>query len=76
MTPEKIKEVIRIHAAWIRGDSDGRRVDLHGADLHGANLHGADLRDSVGLHYQIPQEGDLIVWKQLVLTREEAEEWS
>ena len=37
-----------------------RGADLHGADLRGANLRGADLPD-----FQIPQEGELIVYKKL-----------
>ena len=52
------------------------RADLSGANLSGANLSGADLRDAVlsGAKFdenttfpdfQIPQDGDLIVWKKL-----------
>jgi hypothetical protein len=48
--------------------ADLRSADLSGADLSGANLRSADLRganlkDVRELHYQIPQEGELIVWK-------------
>ena len=36
---------------------------LSGANLSGADLSGADLKDVRELFYQIPQEGELIVWK-------------
>jgi hypothetical protein len=38
-------------------------VDLTRAGLRGADLRGADLTDARGLAYQIPQEGELIVYK-------------
>ena len=38
-------------------------ANLSGADLRSADLSGADLKDVRELHYQIPQEGELIVWK-------------
>jgi len=34
-----------------------------GANLYGASLDGASLENVKGLAYQIPQEGELIVWK-------------
>ena len=40
-----------------------RSADLSGANLIGADLSGADLKDVRELFYQIPQEGELIVWK-------------
>jgi hypothetical protein len=57
-------------------DADLRDADLRGADLRGANLRDADLRganlgdadlgDATRLPgFQIPQEGELIVWKKL-----------
>jgi hypothetical protein len=47
-----------------------RGANLSGADLRGANLSGADLRganlsDCKGLAFQIPQEGELIVYKRV-----------
>ena len=36
---------------------------LRGADLRSANLRSANLKDVRELFYQIPQEGELIVWK-------------
>ena len=38
-------------------------ANLSGADLSGANLSGANLKDVKGLAFQIPQEGELVVWK-------------
>jgi hypothetical protein len=43
MTPEQIKEILRLHAMWQRGDGGGVRANLYGADLSGADLSGADL---------------------------------
>jgi len=40
-----------------------RGANLGGANLYGANLYGANLENVKGLFYQIPQEGELIVWK-------------
>jgi len=37
---------------------------LYGAYLYGANLYGANLECAKGLHFQIPQEGALIVFKK------------
>ena len=39
------------------------RADLTGADLYRASLNGASLENVKNLFYQIPQEGELIVWK-------------
>ena len=39
------------------------RANLYGANLDGANLYGANLENVKNLFYQIPQEGELIVWK-------------
>ena len=49
--------------------ADLRGANLIGANLRGANLIGADLRGAnlIGANlrpYQIPQEGELIVWKK------------
>jgi hypothetical protein len=41
-------------------------ANLSGANLSGANLRGANLSEATGLAYQIPQEGELIVWKRVV----------
>ncbi len=40
-----------------------RGADLRGADLRGADLIEANLIEASLPHFQIPQEGDLIVWK-------------
>jgi len=44
-------------------DADLRGADLRGADLEGADLSGADLRRAQLPPFQIPQDGELIVWK-------------
>ncbi len=41
-----------------------RGAYLGGADLRGANLRGADLSECKLPPFQIPQEGELIVWKK------------
>jgi uncharacterized protein YjbI with pentapeptide repeats len=43
MTHEYLKEVIRLHAEWLRGYQGGKRANLWGANLSGANLSGANL---------------------------------
>ena len=47
MDTEKLKEIVRLHGAWLRGEGGERAnlayADLTGADLTGANLAGADL---------------------------------
>ena len=48
--------------ADLRG-ADLSDADLSDADLRGADLSGAVLRGAEGLAFQIPQEGELIVWK-------------
>ena len=40
-------------------------ANLTGANLTEANLRGADLRGADLPHFQIPQEGELIVWKSV-----------
>jgi hypothetical protein len=42
-----------------------RGANLSYANLYGANLSGADLSDCKGLAFQIPQEGELIVYKRV-----------
>jgi len=54
MTSNKIKEVLKLHAAWLAHIADGERANLNSADLrcadlsnanlYRANLYGADLR--------------------------------
>ena len=43
MDAEKLAEVLRLHAAWLRGEADGVKADMRWARLIGANLSGADL---------------------------------
>ena len=40
-------------------------ANLTNANLQGANLRGANLRGANLPHFQIPQEGELVVWKCL-----------
>jgi hypothetical protein len=42
-THEELREVLRLHALWLQGDSAGTRANLLGADLRGADLSVADL---------------------------------
>jgi hypothetical protein len=43
MTPEEIKHVLELHAAWLGNREGGKKAHLSGADLSGANLSGANL---------------------------------
>ena len=40
----ELKEVVRKHGMWLRGEDGGERADLSGADLSWADLSGANLR--------------------------------
>jgi len=40
---DALTEILRLHLAWLRGETGGRRADLSDANLSGANLSGADL---------------------------------
>jgi hypothetical protein len=42
-TPEQLKEILNLHAAYLRGEAAGTRANLRGANLYGAYLAGADL---------------------------------
>ena len=44
---ENVRGIIRLHAAWVRGEPGGRRADLTRADLTRADLTGAVLTDAV-----------------------------
>jgi len=49
VNPEKLKEILDAHEAWLNDPATGkeanlRGVDLRGADLKEANLRGVDLR--------------------------------
>jgi hypothetical protein len=46
MTPEQLKEVIRLHGLWLKGCKTGQRAYMSGADLWGADLSRADLSDA------------------------------
>ena len=41
-----LKEALDAHAAWVRGEPEGKRANLRDADLRGANLRDANLRDA------------------------------
>ena len=43
MTPEAIKETLRLHKLWLNDAPEGKKADLRGADLSGAYLSGANL---------------------------------
>lgn len=42
-----LQDILAAHAAWLRGEADGKRADLRRADLEGATLTGVDLRRAV-----------------------------
>ena len=44
MAATDLTEILRLHALWLAGDTNGKRANLSGANLSGANLSGADLR--------------------------------
>ena len=44
MEVDKLKEILKLHKLYLKGDSSGVRAYLGGADLGGAYLGGADLR--------------------------------
>jgi hypothetical protein len=44
MELNEIKEHLRLHSMWLRGEAGGKKANLYGANLYGANLYGADLR--------------------------------
>ena len=48
MKTDELKQILDIHAKWVRGESGASRANLSGANLYGANLcranlYGADL---------------------------------
>ena len=75
VTPDMLPRVkLGLAVKWARENgADLRGADLRGAYLRGADLRGADLRgaylgDAKNLKlppFQIPQEGELVVWKKL-----------
>jgi len=46
MNAEKLVEILRAHADWLRDPAKGIRADLSDADLRNANLSDADLSDA------------------------------
>lgn len=43
MKLEELKEQLRLHTLWVRGETGGARANLSGANLSGADLSGANL---------------------------------
>ena len=39
----ELKEILRLHRLWLRGEADGKQADLLILELSGADLSGADL---------------------------------
>jgi len=74
MNADELQAVLENHKKWSINNEEGKRAYLRGADLRGANLRDADLRDAdlrdADLrgaklpHYQIPQHGELRVYKK------------
>ena len=50
MEDKKLKEILKKHEKWLKGEEDGERADLRYADLRSANLRSADLH-SADLRY-------------------------
>ena len=46
MTKDELKQVLAVHAKWVRGEVGGVQANLSGANLSGANLRSADLRSA------------------------------
>ena len=42
-TPEQLREILNLHAKWLRNDPAGQRANLRGANLTGADLTRANL---------------------------------
>ena len=64
MNADELQAVLENHKKLISGIKDGRRAYLRGAYLQGANLQGANLQGAKLPHYQIPQHGELRVYKK------------
>jgi len=46
ISADKVEDILKAHALWIVGDSQGEKADLRRADLWGADLREADLREA------------------------------
>jgi len=60
MTTEQIQEMLTKHGLWQQGKAEGERANLRDANLRGAYLRGAYLPS-----FQIPQHGELRVYKKV-----------
>ena len=47
MNPDQLKETLRLHSLWLKGDPAGKRANLSGANLRSANLYDADLSGAI-----------------------------
>ena len=45
-TPEQLREILNLHAKWLRNDPAGQRANLTDANLTRADLRGANLTDA------------------------------
>lgn len=57
MTVDELREVLRLHLLWLKGEG-GARANLRGANLGGANLYRANLREA-DLSYAYLRETDM-----------------
>lgn len=64
MNQDELNEVLRKHRQWLNYGI-GESANLRGAYLQGAYLQGANLQDAFLPHYQIPQHGELRVYKKV-----------
>src|SRR5208337_3973648 len=46
MTTAELKQILDVHAKWIRGEVGGIRANFRGVILYGANLRGANLSEA------------------------------
>ena len=63
MTSDELKTILDTHAAWLRGDADGKRADLSRADLTGANLYGANLTGAYLYGADLTDATNVAGWK-------------
>ena len=70
MKTDELKQILDIHAKWVRGESGASRADLYGADLSRADLSGANLGRANDIQYIIaqssilPETGPIWGWKK------------
>ena len=65
MTKEELKQILDVHAKWVRGEAGGVRANLSGADLSRANLSRAnDINYVLSQSSILPESGPIWGWKK------------